>query len=481
MLDVVLSVRDHRGQAIDAAELGVDELVALIRARPPDPGPGAPRSERDLDLAVFGPAMLSLQAVEHLSRQVAALRAACVAAVADETPGGAGSDQVLDEVSCALVVSRWSAAHTRATAETLRHQPLVWAALCRGDLDLTRARILAHALYEIPPTDPDGIPRQDYHTDCATLLADGLAYAQDHTARRLDLHLHRRLRALGCPDRPRARARGLAERGVWVTHRGDGTADLTARLASQDAEHAYAVIRATALADRNGDPTHDRTDPREPLDLWLAAALVDLILQPADSCRARPCGAASPGTRSASEASPVGSNGSVSPVGCTRRLRVDTVITVTIPIDSLAGLTDTPAVINGFGAIPAEDARRLAAGDARWRHILTCRTTGAVLDVGTLSYRPPAALDRHVRLRDGTCRFPGCAVPATECDLDHLIPFPLGPTSAANLHALCRRHHNLKHEAGWTVQPTPGSGLRWTSPQGATATTHPDNNHTLVA
>ena len=183
---------------------------------------------------------------------------ACVAAVADETPGGSGSDQVLDEVSCALVVSRRSAAHTRATAETLRHQPEVWAALARGDLDLTRARILADALLEIPATDPDGRPREDYDTECAALLGDGLAYAQDHTARRLELFLHRRLLALGCGERPRRRARGLAERGVWIGHRGDGTADLVARLASEDAERVYSVIRACALADRNGDPTQQR-------------------------------------------------------------------------------------------------------------------------------------------------------------------------------------------------------------------------------
>ena len=83
--------------------------MEVIRARPPSPGAGR-CEERDLDVEVFGPAMLSLEAVEQLSRQVAALRAACVAAVADETPGGAGTDQVLDEVSCALVVSRRSAA-----------------------------------------------------------------------------------------------------------------------------------------------------------------------------------------------------------------------------------------------------------------------------------------------------------------------------------------------------------------------------------
>ena len=414
--------------------------------------------------------MLSLEVVEHLYRQVAALRAACVAAVADETPGGAGTDRVLDEVSCALVVSRRSSAHTRATAEALRHQPGVWAALYRGELDLTRARILADALFEIPSTDPDGVPRVVYAAECAALLAEGVAYGRQHTARRLELFLQRRLLALGCGDRPQRRSRGLAERGVWVGHRGDGTADLVARLASEDAERVYSVIRACALADRNGDPTNEGASIREPLDLWLAAALVDLVLHPgAGACASDP-GSTADVADSASE-------------GWTARRgpHVDTVITVTIPVDSLAGLTDAPGVINGFGAIPAADARRLAAGDSRWRHVLTCRTTGAVLDVGTLSYRPPAALDRHVRLRDGTCRFPGCAVPAAECDLDHLVPFPQGSTSADNLHALCRRHHSLKHEGGWRVEAASGGGLRWTSPQGASALSHPDDNHARVA
>jgi hypothetical protein len=72
-------------------------------------------------------------------------------------------------------------------------------------------------------------------------------------------------------------------------------------------------------------------------------------------------------------------------------------------------------------------------------------------------------------------------VPARECDLDHLIPFPTGPTSADNLHALCRRHHSLKHDAGWQVAPGPGHTLTWTSPQGATATTHPDDTLSRIA
>ena len=53
-------------------------------------------------------------------------------------------------------------------------------------------------------------------------------------------------------------------------------------------------------------------------------------------------------------------------------------------------------------------------------------------------------------MRDGTCRHPGCAVPAEACDVDHIVPFnhsePAsgGLTIEKNLMCLCRRHHRYK-------------------------------------
>ncbi len=90
-------------------------------------------------------------------------------------------------------------------------------------------------------------------------------------------------------------------------------------------------------------------------------------------------------------------------------------------------------------------------------------------------YRPSAALDRAVRARDVTCRFPGCRRSADSAgtDLDHTIPWPDGPTSAANLAVLCRRHHRLKHTAGWNVNLDPTGVMTWTTPTGRTLQTHP--------
>jgi hypothetical protein len=55
-------------------------------------------------------------------------------------------------------------------------------------------------------------------------------------------------------------------------------------------------------------------------------------------------------------------------------------------------------------------------------------------------YRPSAQLERFIRCRDMTCRFPGWDRPAEFADIDHTIPYPLGLTHASNLKCLCRKH-----------------------------------------
>ena len=113
----------------------------------------------------------------------------------------------------------------------------------------------------------------------------------------------------------------------------------------------------------------------------------------------------------------------------------------------------------------------------------TCHpTTGALLDPTTSpAYRVPAAMARLVRQRDGRCRFPGCHVAARFCDLDHVRPWPNGPTAPTNLICLCRRHHRVKQRRGWAVRLHPDATTTWTDPTGATRTTHPiDALHVLV-
>nr|WP_208710565.1 DUF222 domain-containing protein [Sinomonas sp. R1AF57] len=72
---------------------------------------------------------------------------------------------------------------------------------------------------------------------------------------------------------------------------------------------------------------------------------------------------------------------------------------------------DEPAEVLGFGLIPAEAARSLAAQSATWLRLLTDRQTGAPLALGRMRYTPPAALRRFLALRDQGCRFPACDRP----------------------------------------------------------------------
>jgi hypothetical protein len=151
-------------------------------------------------------------------------------------------------------------------------------------------------------------------------------------------------------------------------------------------------------------------------------------------------------------------------------------VRVVVAASTLLGLDDQPGELAGHGPIPATLARAIAADpDSTWRRVLTDPASGALLDVGRTSYRPPAALAEHVRARDRTCRFPGCRLTAERCDLDHLHRYPDGPTSAGNLATQCRHHHRLKHQGGWHVHADPDTPglLHWTTPTGRTYTTRP--------
>ncbi len=92
---------------------------------------------------------------------------------------------------------------------------------------------------------------------------------------------------------------------------------------------------------------------------------------------------------------------------------------------------------------------------------------------GAGAYRPSARMAKRVKARDRRCRFPGCTVAAVFCDLDHVRPWPTGPTADTNLICLCRRHHRVKQRLGWAVALANDGTLTWTDPTGRVRTTAP--------
>jgi hypothetical protein len=146
---------------------------------------------------------------------------------------------------------------------------------------------------------------------------------------------------------------------------------------------------------------------------------------------------------------------------------------LTLPATTAAGLNNQPGDVDGM-PITAQAAREMMAEASRWRWLRTDPTTGVPVDLTSARYTPPASLATWVKVRDRTCRFPGCTRPAKYCEIDHRTPWPQGETSDTNCACLCKRHHKAKHEAGWTLRMITPEWPEWTSPHGFTHTVEPE-------
>lgn len=147
-------------------------------------------------------------------------------------------------------------------------------------------------------------------------------------------------------------------------------------------------------------------------------------------------------------------------------------ITVVADATTVNGTSSIPGYVPGYGALPAELVR-LYVRTAKLQQV---HAPSELVDCEQ-GYRPSAGLATFVRLRDLSCRFPGCEAPASVCDLDHTVPWPYGPTHASNLKLLCRHHHLVKTfyigVGGWSEVQKPDGTVVWTAPTGHKYTTKP--------
>ncbi len=130
------------------------------------------------------------------------------------------------------------------------------------------------------------------------------------------------------------------------------------------------------------------------------------------------------------------------------------------------------AVIVGGPTVPPALLAELIAHGAKLRRLPGIEALGA-----EAGYRPSAALERFVRMRDLTCRFPGCDRPAEYCDIDHAVAWPYGATHPGDLRCLCRKHHLLKTfwtgPGGWSDRQLADGTIIWTAPTGTRYLTRP--------
>jgi hypothetical protein len=143
-------------------------------------------------------------------------------------------------------------------------------------------------------------------------------------------------------------------------------------------------------------------------------------------------------------------------------------VTVLVDLESLERRAGRLCELGDEGVVTPEVARRLAC-DAGITRIIT-KGRSEPLDVGRKTRTVSPAIRRALVVRDGGCRFPGCDRPPAWCDAHHIVHWiDLGPTAVPNLVLLCRRHHRLVHESGFSVE-VEDQGIVFRRPDGTPLT-----------
>jgi hypothetical protein len=143
---------------------------------------------------------------------------------------------------------------------------------------------------------------------------------------------------------------------------------------------------------------------------------------------------------------------------------------------TLLELDDQPGEIPGWGPVISDVARQVveAQSSSEWR-VTATDEHGHPVAVVTTRRRPTTAQTRVVEARNPHCVFPGCRMPASDCDLDHEHPWAeTHQTSTTHLEPLCRHHHRIRHQLGWKLRQLQPGVYEWTSPLGNTYTTRPE-------
>jgi len=248
----------------------------------------------------------------------------------------------------------------------------------------------------------------------------------------------------------------VEERRVWVDPREDGMAFLTAQLSAEVALAAYDRLTEIAMAQKSPDDARTLAQRR-------ADAMSDLLID-GDTCGVAPGGAGAADGAGAGSAREGTGHG------------VRAKVLVTVPVLTLLGREGTPANLEGYGPIDPEVARQLAAEAPSFARVLTDPVTSAILDFDRTKYAVPADLRMVLRVRDETCRAPGCNRAARRCDVDHSVDWANGGTTCAgNLSHLCAFHHNLKHHTRVRLRNLGDGRIEWKTPSGRIHVTHPAN------
>jgi hypothetical protein len=140
---------------------------------------------------------------------------------------------------------------------------------------------------------------------------------------------------------------------------------------------------------------------------------------------------------------------------------------VLIADEALLGHGSEPAVVEGYGPVPAPLVRswlRDTDADAWLRRLYTSPVDGSLVAMDSRCRLFRGRLRRLIVARDQVCRTPWCDAPIRHVDHPTRVADG-GPTSAVNSQGLCEACNHAKEATGWQARAS-GGQVFTTTPTG---------------
>lgn len=142
------------------------------------------------------------------------------------------------------------------------------------------------------------------------------------------------------------------------------------------------------------------------------------------------------------------------------------VVNLTVPVQTVMGISDDPGVLSGGQVIPAGLARAIAADpDSTWYRMLV-DPAGEMVALSTKSYAPTAPIVRDVVARWGGCFRPACGESAATAEFEHRVAYPAGATDTVNGWPACTEDQKVKHAPGFWIGQDPHGSFTVHTPAG---------------
>ncbi|WP_026343606.1 DUF222 domain-containing protein [Nocardia sp. BMG111209] len=347
--------------------------------------------------------------------------------------GAAAGEFAAAEATAAVYVGEQVAAALIDVGLGLDELPQTAAAFESGLIDLARAQVIVAAVRDLPVEVLAEVERTLVET------------AARSTPARLRQTARRWVTKIDPGGEQRRREQRELDRDVRISALQDGVALFDGVLPAMGAQVVANRLREMGSRVCAEDP---RSVAQRRADALVALAQGDEMLACACGRAECPAGAA--------------------PEGVPRAL-----VQVGVSVEALAGLTEDPGLLAGYGPVDAALVRRIAE-QARLQVVSERGDSG----------------DEARRAIEGQCRFPGCTVAAAECVMEAVDSRGENPRGghgrggagrSASHHdsavvgstvALCSHHHRLRSSAGgWRVRRLDGDRLSWSSPTGDRHTT----------